>query len=204
MSEELRTAIEVLAAILVSLFGGRAIVSGRKQEQNRIDIIKRLQILADHNEKRYNEANEDRLKQAAQIDELEIIVQKQNASLTEITARLTILNDERAKERLTYQGERDEYMKGQGRLEVQFELMKAELHDLKTQFEAVQSENHELRNYRELAREQTHKITELESKNRELNAQVQVLKDQIRILESRLNPQPDPPRVVDPKKASGE
>ena len=195
MSEELRQILEFVLYGLLMLVGGGATYLGGKRLGVK-ETSEENKQLADHYEQRYNEANEARLKQAAQLDELETKYDKQTSTLNEVTARLTILKDDYEKRHESDLATFAEYMKGQGRLEAQLETMQRELTHLKAQFDAVKSENDELRPLRELVRQQTVKITELEQKNRELVALVQIKEDQLRILRSRENPEPDPPNVL--------
>lgn len=196
MSEEnINLILQIILLILGGgVTGGALYLGGRKQGKGQ--QAEENAKLAEHFENRYNEANEDRLKLVKQLDELETKYDKQTSTLSEVTARLTILKDDYEKRHESDLATFAEYMKGQGRLEAQLDAMQRELTNLKTQFDAVKRENDELRPMRELARQQTVKITELEQRNRELVSEAQILKDQLRILKSRDNPEPDPPSAL--------
>ena len=211
--ETLDNLIKLLLIILSSLGvggSGLALVRGSQREKKREEDTRTFKPL-------YLEATEKLVKQQERIDELELQRDKQAGDIVDIRARLTILNEERAHERQTFQTERDEYMRGQGRLQAQMEQMQRELDTLKRELHEAQAKNTELKaandkleNYRDLAHElkRQHDDTKrllddaqavIKRQEREANA----FKDRIRFLESQLHPEPPPAAEVDPK-ASGE
>lgn len=155
----------------------------------------------------YEKEMEKRLDMQDRLDSQGAKIDKLEKSNTDLTARLTILNDVHEKERQTYQSERDAYMRGQGRLEAQVEHlqrqvneMSLELKDVRTKNEQLVKDNLKLDEYREIAREQKRQLEELQSKLRQMEADNQRLKDRIRLLESRNNPEPPPAEAIDPER----
>lgn len=187
----------VLIAFGVGGGGGAIFLGGKKIGQK--ELSAQNEQLAGHYEKRYNEANEARLKQAERIAELETKTEKQTSTLTDIKARLTILNDERELERKRYQAERDEVMMERGRISAQVEIlqreieqMRADLKDLRAKNDELRKANDKLETYREIAQQQKRDLDEAQGKVRQYESDNQRLKDQIKFLESQLNPEPPP------------
>jgi len=130
MSEETLNQILQIIILIFGVGGGGSALyyGGRKIGQKQ---------LAEHWEDRYNQANEARIEQNTMIQKLQKDVNEKTGIINEINARLKILTDERADERLRYQKDRDEVMKQYGAVEHQMK-------ELSQKFERLQAEKQEL------------------------------------------------------------
>lgn len=206
MTPELQQLVNLLIIILTpiaTVASGYSIVKGNRREKQREEENRTFKPL-------YEGEMAKRLQMQDRIDEQDTKIETLVKSNTELTARLTIMTDVHEKERQRYQGERDDYMRGQGRLEAQIEGLQLkvndlsiELKDLRNRNEQLIKDNQKLDEYREIAREQKRQLEELQSKLRQVEGDNQRLKDRIRLLESRLNPEPPTPNVIDLERKDG-
>lgn len=195
---------QIIVLVLAGLFGGGgaglAVTRARNAQTQR-----NFRVL-------FQEATEKLVKYQERIEELETVRDKQTLDITDIKARLTVLNEERDKERKIFQTERDEVMMERGKITAQLEVLQREIDQMRIDLKEVRAKNDELQRtnkqleeYREVAREQKRQLDEANKRMQQHEATIQGLRDQIRILQSRLNPDPPPSSAIDPeKKASGE
>ena len=193
----------LLKIILIILSGGSgyAVIRGSQREKKREEENRTFKPL-------YLEATEKLVKQQERIDELELQRDKQAGDIVDIRARLTILNEERAHERRTFQAERDEIMIERGRVSEQLAGMQQKLDKVSAELESIKAENHKLLEYKVRSEKQQLEIDRLakdllaEQKTHDL-AKRRI--EQLENLVDRLSkPDPEPPTPKILPKASGE